>query len=221
MYFSSANAYDATSSAAARHDRHAPVSLCQIISGGQNGAERSALEAARALRIKTGGTAPPNYLTHSGPRPELEYKFHLNELATLKIADKYNLGVKPYYTIRARQNVRDGDATVVFRAQQYRDPQNVISYCFGGGMKKLREERWYKYETSPYRPVLIIDEIGAADIVVPPDAIECAWYAEKMRLRDFLIKHNVRTLNVTGYTDPEHNTVCSLNIRNFLVYALR
>lgn len=38
----------------------------KIISGGQTGADRAALDAASELRFKTGGFAPKNFLTENG-----------------------------------------------------------------------------------------------------------------------------------------------------------
>lgn len=50
----------------------------KIISGGQTGADRGGLEAARTLGIPTGGTAPRGYLTETGPDESLR-EFGLTE----------------------------------------------------------------------------------------------------------------------------------------------
>ncbi len=39
----------------------------KIISGGQTGADRGGLLAGEALKIETGGTAPPIFMTELGP----------------------------------------------------------------------------------------------------------------------------------------------------------
>ena len=54
-------------------------SLC-VISGGQNGTDRAALEAAHYLGMKTGGWAPRGFLTCAGKKPELGYAFKLREI---------------------------------------------------------------------------------------------------------------------------------------------
>jgi len=41
-----------------------------IISGGQNGVDQAALEAAKELGIPTGGYMPKGFITLDGPRPE-------------------------------------------------------------------------------------------------------------------------------------------------------
>jgi hypothetical protein len=80
--------------------------LKQIISGGQTGADLAGLEAARALNIPTGGTAPRGYRCE-GPGG----------------CDSNNLNLKQYglvehtsrqYPPRTKQNVLDSDGTVWF-----------------------------------------------------------------------------------------------------------
>jgi hypothetical protein len=44
----------------------------KIISGGQTGADREALETARDLGIETGGFVPKGWLTEDGPDPSLQ-----------------------------------------------------------------------------------------------------------------------------------------------------
>lgn len=44
----------------------------KVISGGQTGADRAGLDAAKRLGIPTGGTAPKDYYTTDGPAPELQ-----------------------------------------------------------------------------------------------------------------------------------------------------
>lgn len=74
-----------------------------IISGGQTGADRTALEVARELGLATGGTAPHDWQTDEGRDPSLadfglkESEFH-------------------GYRVRTRMNVRDAQVTVWFGA---------------------------------------------------------------------------------------------------------
>lgn len=71
----------------------------KIISGGQTGADRAALDAASALGLLTGGTAPREYWTEAGPDPTLR-----------------GLGLVAQGTVDSRtvRNVLDADATVIF-----------------------------------------------------------------------------------------------------------
>jgi hypothetical protein len=74
----------------------------KIISGGQTGADRGGLLAARLLGIPTGGTAPKGWITERGPDPELGTVYGLVE------------STSSLYTPRTRQNVLDADGTVIF-----------------------------------------------------------------------------------------------------------
>jgi len=78
--------------------------LYRIISGGQTGADQAGLWAGRELSLQTGGTAPYNWMTESGPKEEF-----LRGLG---------LTPAPYdprtYPIRTLANVRDSDCTVWF-----------------------------------------------------------------------------------------------------------
>lgn len=72
----------------------------KIISGGQTGADRAALDAARELGLKYGGTLPRSRRTENGKLP-LEYS-GMEET------------VSPDYRERTVKNIRDADATLIF-----------------------------------------------------------------------------------------------------------
>ncbi len=78
----------------------APVA--KVISGGQTGADRAALDAALAAGVPCGGAVPRGRLAEDGPIPA-RYAF-LEELDS------------PDYRDRTERNVRDADATLVFTA---------------------------------------------------------------------------------------------------------
>lgn len=86
-----------------------------IISGGQTGADRGGLEAARLAGLETAGWAPRGYLTEDGPDPSLA-AFGLREARSTS------------YPERTRANVREADACVWFG-----DPSSA------GGRLTLRE----------------------------------------------------------------------------------
>lgn len=73
----------------------------KIISGGQTGADRGALDAAGCLRIKTGGWAPKGYRTEKGPEPILK-AYGLVETESRE------------YPPRTRLNAKQSDGTAWF-----------------------------------------------------------------------------------------------------------
>jgi hypothetical protein len=75
----------------------------KIISGGQTGADRAALDTAAALGLPTGGTAPGNYWTERGPDPSLE---------------GFGLVAAGTPDFRTERNVLDADATVIFATRR-------------------------------------------------------------------------------------------------------
>lgn len=75
--------------------------LTKIISGGQTGADRAGLDAAKELGIATGGKCPRLFRTETGSDPSLK-QYGLTETASSD------------YTERTRLNVLDSDGTVIF-----------------------------------------------------------------------------------------------------------
>ena len=72
--------------------------LRKIISGGQTGADRAALDAAIELGIPHGGWIPKGRLTEDGPLPD---RYQLVEMPTAS------------YPKRTEQNVIDSDGTLI------------------------------------------------------------------------------------------------------------
>jgi hypothetical protein len=70
----------------------------KIISGGQTGADRAALDVATKLGIPHGGWIPKGRITEEGPLPE---KYQMQEMPTES------------YAARTEQNVIDSDGTVI------------------------------------------------------------------------------------------------------------
>jgi len=71
----------------------------KIISGGQTGADRAALEFALKFFKPHGGWIPKGRITEDGPLPD---KYQLQEMPTTS------------YPARTEQNVKDSDGTVIF-----------------------------------------------------------------------------------------------------------
>lgn len=70
----------------------------KIISGGQTGVDRAALDAARELGLPHGGWCPRGRMAEDSPIPE---DYNLVETES------------PDYPARTEQNVMDGDATLI------------------------------------------------------------------------------------------------------------
>ena len=75
------------------------VTLDKIISGGQSGADRAALDVALQLGIPAGGWCPAGRRAEDGPIPE---RYPLTETKS------------PTHSVRTRRNVREADGTLVF-----------------------------------------------------------------------------------------------------------
>ena len=75
--------------------------LIKLISGGQTGIDRMALEVSRELGIPTGGSAPKDFLTEDGPDPSLR------DFGLVTLPNKA-------YKVRTLKNVIDGDGTVIY-----------------------------------------------------------------------------------------------------------
>jgi Circularly permutated YpsA SLOG family len=91
--------------------------LVQVISGGQTGADRGALIAAKACGLATGGWMPKGFLTLEGPRPDLAKEFGLQEHTS------------PKYPPRTRRNVQLSDATIRF-ARHWQTPGEHVTLKF-------------------------------------------------------------------------------------------
>ena len=75
------------------------VEIIKIISGGQTGADRAALDAAIACGVPHGGWCPKGRRAEDGPIPS---QYHLLEMETES------------YSERTKANVADSDATLIF-----------------------------------------------------------------------------------------------------------
>ena len=79
------------------------MTLRQIVSGGQTGADRGAFDAALELDFPCGGWCPPGRLAADGPIPP---EYPLSELAS------------GGYRQRTIKNIESSDGTVIFCRQQ-------------------------------------------------------------------------------------------------------
>ena len=78
------------------------MKILKIISGGQTGADKGGLIAAKKANIKTGGIAPKGFMTEAGKDPSLKSEYGLRE--------NYSDDLKE----RTLSNLRGAHCTIVF-----------------------------------------------------------------------------------------------------------
>jgi len=115
----------------------------KIVSGGQTGVDRAALDVALELGIPCGGWCPKGRKAEDGP---IDIRYPLKET---------NSG---NYRIRTERNVRESDGTLIFTwrepkggtaltikfAQKYKKPYLVVDLSEGGDPETV--ERWGEVE---------------------------------------------------------------------------
>ena len=88
--------------------------LVRVISGGQTGADRGALIAARAAGLATGGWMPRGFRAHDGAHPEFAERYGIRETTS------------PRYPPRTALNVKESDGTLRF-ATDWNSPGELLT----------------------------------------------------------------------------------------------
>jgi hypothetical protein len=142
--------------------------LYKVISGGQTGADQGGLLAAHQLGVLTGGTAPAGWMTSRGPQPLLEC-FGLKAEGTLQT--------------RTKKNIKDSGATVVLSGDLASSGTVLtIRLC-----KELN------------KPCLVLDINSVCTAFGDTGLFPMETFDQLSRpLYEFLLQHQVRTLNVAG-----------------------
>jgi hypothetical protein len=183
--------------------QHPIMSLKKIISGGQTGADRAALEAAYLYNLETGGWTPPRFMTSAGS------DYSLRDVFNLKAID-YSSSLILAYIHRSQLNVDESDATVVFKIYDSPGTDKTIGYC--------RTARWTNPPSNvirPYRPVLIISHsVKREDVTIE------TWKRDAQRLKTFIVDNNVKVLNVAGHRNTSEDPTWQQRVLQFLAYAL-
>lgn len=130
----------------------------RIISGGQTGIDKIALDCARAAGLPTGGTAPKGYKTEHGPNPDLA-SYGLKEHASRD------------YIPRTEQNVKDGDVTVIFTDDLSETAHALATRKRGGSA------RTYQFCAKHRKPCLVNPSLGALLSVLRRPDIHVANFA--------------------------------------------
>ena len=114
----------------------------KIISGGQTGVDRAALDAALKLGISCGGWCPKGRKAEDGP---IETRYPLQETSSAK------------YSVRTEKNVRDSDATLVLTRPGQASAGTALTIKLAQRQKK---------------PYLVIDLLGKSDLETVRNWIE-------------------------------------------------
>jgi len=145
-----------------------------IVSGGQTGADRAALDFAIEHGIPHGGWCPRGRLAEDGPIPA---QYNLQETPTDK------------YPQRTEWNVRDSDATAIFTLAAFAEGGTLLTFEIAQRLGKP----WQHVARDA--GLIALGDV-AANPAEAPATLPLSAHAA--RLREFLIKHEVRHLNVAG-----------------------
>ena len=88
--------------------------ITKIISGGQTGADRGGLLAAKNLGVATGGWMPKGFKAHDGNHPDFATHFNIIEHSS------------PSYPPRTALNVKESDGTIRF-ASDFESPGELLT----------------------------------------------------------------------------------------------
>jgi hypothetical protein len=172
----------------------------RIVSGGQTGVDRAALDAARAWGIPCGGWCPAGRGAEDGIIPDI---YPLRETPV----DPRAGAPADSHAERTRFNVRDSDATLIIAPAPCRDLK-------GGTRTTIDAARELA------KPLLVIElDLGELDPgVLDPGELDfgVAPLGEALgRLGEWVGSEAVCVLNVAGPRESEHKGI-SRAARNFL-----
>jgi hypothetical protein len=114
--------------------------LEKVISGGQSGSDLGGLRAAKRFGIPTGGMAPKNFWTETGPNLELKTLYGLIESKS------------PSYPPRTHSNAKNSDGTIRF----------AINFETAGEVLTLKAANQYN---KPHIDVDVADPIKHSNVV--------------------------------------------------------
>lgn len=155
----------------------------KIISGGQTGVDRVALEVAKAAGIVTGGVVPRDYMTSNGPDKSL-INFGVEQIKT-----EHSLSLSAQYIVRSQMNVDAAGATLVLKYKASPGTDKTIYYAIKHHWPRTDPDlEALKSCTKVWRPCFVVNFHGGEDQTVA-------------NIRKFIDKHCPNTLNIAGHRD--------------------
>lgn len=97
----------------------------KIISGGQTGVDRAALDAAVALGIPHGGWCPRGRMAEDGPIPQ-QYRLQETESAEYRVRTEWNVRDSDATLILCRGPLTGGTELTARLARQYQRPCRIV-----------------------------------------------------------------------------------------------
>lgn len=153
------------------------MGITKIISGGQTGADRAGLDAARSLGIATGGTAPKGWRVcrfdgSDGNDPDL---------AELGLTEHES----PEYPPRTKQNVRDADGTVWFGYPASPGGKLTIRTCKQLGKPYIINPSFEDLrEWVTEKGITILNVAGNRSSLENPDIYKQTYFCIRMAFKD-------------------------------------
>ena len=165
----------------------------KVISGGQTGVDEMFLKVAKSNNIKTGGTAPKDWIR--GRRGEFTLEQRKKFLEGFGLVEG-----KPdpkIFPERTKKNVRDADGTIAFLPQPSVGTGATIRYAQTG--------RWgnQRIEKNGIKPILVIKNLQNKEQAVKD-------------IQDFIETNNLKTINGAGPRDVSLTKNQEQNIQSIL-----
>ena len=154
--------------------------VVKVISGGQSGADRAALVAAKALGIGTGGWLPRGFCTRQGHDITLRDEYGLQEVPSRGP----RISVARAFVERSMRNVDDADVTIAFRLIASPGTDKTIGYALTG--------KWVQGQhlniLQARKPCLVIRSVSEREDDESVAAIV-----------QFILLHRPKIINVAGH----------------------
>lgn len=143
------------------------MTITKIISGDQTGVDQAGLRAARRCNIPTGGWVPRDFMTETGPEPDLPRSFNCKPC------------ISRGYRARTILNVRDSDMTILMIGAG-RGPQgfSIGPYLTFDVCQSLRRPVTHVHFTSTFHPLAKPESTAAFITANSPSVINIAGNRE-------------------------------------------
>jgi hypothetical protein len=152
--------------------------LKRVISGGQTGADRAALAAAKAAGIATGGWMPRGFRAQDGPQPEFAALYGIREHTSDRYPPRTTLNVKESDATLRFATVWDSPGEVLTRGMCSRYGKPQLEVTPGGKLTPADVAEWLVRNN-----VRVLNVAGNTERTSPGiEAFVCDFLAEVFRL---------------------------------------